>query len=62
VIDRKRASMLAHASQIGADHFMLNMPDEAFEFVFGTEWFIVDPTPGTRSRPRSSAELFAPMP
>ena len=43
VVERKRASMRAHASQIGPDHFMVSMPDEAFSYVFGTEWFILDP-------------------
>lgn len=51
VIGRKRASMLAHASQIGSDHFMASMPPEAFAYVFGPEWFILhqplpDPVPG----------------
>jgi LmbE family N-acetylglucosaminyl deacetylase len=41
VIQRKRSSMLAHASQIGADHFMAAMPDEIFELAFGTEWFVI---------------------
>lgn len=39
-IHRKRAAMRAHASQIGPDHFMLALPDDAFAAVFGTEWFI----------------------
>lgn len=39
-VDRKRASMIAHASQIPADSFFLTMPDEVFEQVFGHEWFI----------------------
>jgi LmbE family N-acetylglucosaminyl deacetylase len=39
-LDRKRASMRAHASQIGEQHFMLAMPEEAFAAAFGTEWFI----------------------
>lgn len=39
---RKRASMLAHASQISPDHFMAAMPDEIFSYVFGPEWFIVE--------------------
>lgn len=43
VIDRKRESMRSHASQIGPDHFMAKMPDEAFAHVFGREWFIVEP-------------------
>jgi LmbE family N-acetylglucosaminyl deacetylase len=41
-IERKRAAMRAHASQIAEDHFMLSMPDEAFTIAFGTEWFIRD--------------------
>ena len=41
-LDRKRASMRAHASQISDSHFMLAMPDEAFAPAFGTEWFIRD--------------------
>ena len=44
-VGHKRSSMSAHASQIGPDHFMLSMPDEAFAFVFGEEWFIVDEVP-----------------
>ena len=36
----KRASMKVHASQIASDHFFLALPDEAFGFSFGQEWFI----------------------
>ena len=57
VVDQKRASMLAHRSQIGPDHFMAAMPQEAFAFVFGTEWFLVDPTPGPDA-PELFTELF----
>ena len=39
-LDRKRASMRAHASQIGEQSFFLVMPDDAFAGSFGTEWFI----------------------
>ena len=39
-IDRKRASMRAHASQISEQSFFLVMPDETFIRAFGTEWFI----------------------
>lgn len=39
-LDHKRAAMRAHASQIGEQSFFLAMPDEAFQFAFGTEWFI----------------------
>ncbi|MGH9136961.1 MAG: PIG-L family deacetylase [Acidimicrobiales bacterium] len=41
-LDRKRAAMRAHASQIADDHFMLAMPDLAYAMAFGTEWFIRD--------------------
>ena len=36
----KRAAMKAHASQIGDEHFMLLMPDDAFAAAFGQEWYI----------------------
>lgn len=39
-LDAKRAAMRAHASQIAEQSFFLAMPDEAFAFAFGTEWFI----------------------
>lgn len=39
-VDRKRASMRAHASQISEQSFFLAMPDEVFARVFGIEWFI----------------------
>jgi LmbE family N-acetylglucosaminyl deacetylase len=39
-LDRKRAAMAAHASQIPASSFFLRLPDDAFAEVFGTEWFI----------------------
>jgi LmbE family N-acetylglucosaminyl deacetylase len=39
-IDAKRASMQAHASQIADDHFFLRLPEEAFAFSFGQEWYI----------------------
>jgi len=39
-VDTKRASMMAHESQIGEESFFLKMPAEAFTMAFGTEWFI----------------------
>ncbi len=39
-VDRKRAAMAAHASQIPPDSFFLSMPDDAFRIAFGAEWFI----------------------
>ncbi len=41
-LDRKRAAMRAHASQISEHSFFLAMPDDAFRAAFGTEWFIRD--------------------
>ena len=42
LVETKRASMRAHASQITDNSFFLTMPDEAFGYVFGTEWAIRD--------------------
>ena len=39
-LEYKRRAMRAHASQISEQSFFLAMPDEAFRFAFGTEWFI----------------------
>jgi LmbE family N-acetylglucosaminyl deacetylase len=40
LLDVKRASMAAHASQIDEASFFLQMPEEAFAASFGYEWFI----------------------
>ena len=37
---RKRAAMLAHASQITVDSFFGSMTDEQFADAFATEWFV----------------------
>lgn len=60
VLDRKRASMRAHASQIGPDHFMASMPEEAFAFAFGAEWFILDGDSAEPGRSAMVAELLRP--
>jgi LmbE family N-acetylglucosaminyl deacetylase len=39
-LDTKRRSMAAHASQIAETSFFLSMSPEAFEAVWGTEWYI----------------------
>jgi LmbE family N-acetylglucosaminyl deacetylase len=39
-LEYKRRAMRAHASQISEQSFFLAMPDEAFRYAFGTEWFI----------------------
>jgi LmbE family N-acetylglucosaminyl deacetylase len=41
-LEYKRRAMRAHASQISEESFFLAMPDDAFGFAFGTEWFIRD--------------------
>lgn len=46
VIDRKRAAMEAHGSQIGPDSWFLALPPESFLTVFGTEWYIRRPFSG----------------
>ncbi len=46
VIDRKRAAMAAHPSQIGEESFFLALDDATFLRTWGTEWFIrLDTTP-----------------
>jgi LmbE family N-acetylglucosaminyl deacetylase len=40
-LDQKREAMRAHASQISETSFFLSMPPEAFEAVWGQEWFIL---------------------
>lgn len=48
-LDRKRASMAAHASQIGQESYFLALPDPLFQLAFGSEWFIRHGTaPGLR--------------
>jgi LmbE family N-acetylglucosaminyl deacetylase len=39
VLERKRAAMAVHRSQIAPDSFFLAMPPDVFEASFGTEWF-----------------------
>ncbi len=39
-VDRKRAALRAHTSQIPETSFFLSMPDDVFATVFGHEWFI----------------------
>ena len=39
-LDRKRSSLMAHASQINDESFFLSMPDDLFAMAFGTEWFV----------------------
>jgi LmbE family N-acetylglucosaminyl deacetylase len=39
-VEKKRASMEAHASQIAEESLFLTMPAETFAAVFGNEWYI----------------------
>jgi len=50
VLERKRAAIAAHASQVAPDSFFLAPLDARYEAAFGTEWF-VDP-----GRPRIAGE------
>jgi LmbE family N-acetylglucosaminyl deacetylase len=58
VIDAKRASMRAHASQIGEEHFFSALPDEAFALSFGQEWFIEDDEDGPAGGEPFATDLF----
>ncbi|MBI2709030.1 MAG: PIG-L family deacetylase [Actinobacteria bacterium] len=58
VLDRKRAAMEAHESQIAPDHFLLAMAPEVFAEAMGTEWFILHA--GDVSAGSWVAELFEP--
>jgi LmbE family N-acetylglucosaminyl deacetylase len=49
-VERKRAAMAAHASQIPPDSFFLSLPPEAFREAFGVEWFIRRDSPQIRER------------
>lgn len=57
-LERKRAAMAAHRSQIGPDSFFLNTPDELATSVFATEQFVLEAgQPGDDGWPES--DLFA---
>jgi LmbE family N-acetylglucosaminyl deacetylase len=59
VLGQKRRAMQVHASQISDTSFFLMMPPEAFEAVWGTEWYIRLGAPEGRE-PEGS--LLAPRP
>jgi N-acetyl-1-D-myo-inositol-2-amino-2-deoxy-alpha-D-glucopyranoside deacetylase len=57
-LERKRAAMAAHRSQIGPDSFFLNTPEELVAALFATEQFLLEEGAlGGRERPE--ADLFA---
>jgi LmbE family N-acetylglucosaminyl deacetylase len=53
--DTKRAAMAAHASQIPADSWFLQLGDEEFDAGFGVEWFISSATPRAAGDPFASS-------
>lgn len=62
-IDRKRAAMAAHRSQIGPDSFFLNVPDDMATDLFGVEEFVLEAVGGAAVAPAAvevSDELFGP--
>ena len=65
VIDARRASMAAHATQttgaidsVRTLAVFLGLPPEIFALAFGSEWYVA----ATGSLPADLAELFAPTP
>jgi len=56
-LDRKRAAMSAHASQVAGNSFVFNLSVVDFEFAFGTEWYRRRRT-AVRSKGRRSTDLF----
>jgi LmbE family N-acetylglucosaminyl deacetylase len=60
-VTQKRASMRAHASQMGPDHFMLKMPEPMFAMGMGTEFWIVEDEPAPAAAPDLFLELFSPL-
>lgn len=57
-LSAKRAAIRAHASQIPSGSFFAALPDEAFELVFGTEWFI---RRGAAAGDAASTDVFAAL-
>ncbi|MHA6796379.1 PIG-L family deacetylase [Pseudonocardia bannensis] len=60
-VEAKRASMRAHASQMGPDHFMLTMPEPMFAMGMGSEFYVVDPVPSPAAAPDLFLDLFTPL-
>ncbi len=51
VLDRKRAAMAAHPSQISEESWFLRLPPDAFARAFGTEWYVRTRPPFTGTLP-----------
>jgi LmbE family N-acetylglucosaminyl deacetylase len=61
VAARKRAAMVAHASQMGPDHPLLAMPEPMFLIGLGVEFYIVTPEPSPAAAPDLFLDLFTPL-
>jgi len=59
VMDRKRAALAEHRSQIGEGSFFMALPPEAFAAAFGTEWFVLRGSPA--GGPPYSTDLFGSL-
>lgn len=51
-VDRKRAALTAHRSQVTDQSFFLQMPPDTFAQAFGREWFIEHDRPSGPDGPR----------
>jgi LmbE family N-acetylglucosaminyl deacetylase len=61
VAARKRAAMVAHASQMGPDHPLLAMTEPMFLIGLGVEFYIVAPEPSPAAAPDLFLDLFTPL-
>lgn len=59
-LERKRAALAAHHSQLGPESFFLNVPDDLVETVFGREWFALARSAVPAAPPEE--DLFAGLP
>jgi N-acetyl-1-D-myo-inositol-2-amino-2-deoxy-alpha-D-glucopyranoside deacetylase len=59
-LERKRAALAAHASQIAPDSFFFNLPDEITDAFFGVEEFVLEEGElGARGPDGRETDLFA---
>ncbi len=57
-LDRKRAAVAVHASQIAPDSFFVTLGEDQYEKAFGREWFVDPETPRTTEEPLRSDLLL----
>lgn len=58
VLDRKRAAVAVHASQIAPDSFFVTLGEDQYEKAFGREWFVDPDVPRTIEEPLRSDLLL----